>query len=83
MKMRKLLGILVVALVAVPSIAQKSRPKPAAKARPIVFAVLNDGRIVEPIGYADKGKLEQAIDNAAEAAKLSAFHRSYYKPASV
>lgn len=61
--------------------AQKARPKPAPKARPIVFAVLNDGKIVEPIAYADKGKLEQAIDNAAEAPKLAAFHRSYYKPA--
>lgn len=75
------LAVLVLA-TAVPAFAQKPRPKPAAKARPIVFAVLNDGAVIEPIAFADKGKLEQAVDNAAEAAKLTAFHRSYYKPAS-
>lgn len=61
--------------------AQNARPKPAPRTRPIVFAVLNDGKVIEPIAYADKGKLVQAIDNAAEAAKITAFHRSYYKPA--
>lgn len=60
--------------------AQKARSKPAPKARPVVFAVLSDGKVIEPIAYADKGKLEQAIDNAAEPPKITAFHRSYYKP---
>jgi hypothetical protein len=80
MKFRSL-GIIAVLLFVTASFGQKARPKPAPKVRPIVFAVLNDGKIIEPIAYADKGKLEQAIDNAAEPAKLSAFHRSYYKPA--
>lgn len=71
-----------VAVLAAGAFGQKSGAKPAQKARPIVFAVLNDGRVIEPIAYAEKGKLEQAIDNAAEAAKLAAFSRSYYKVAS-
>ena len=28
--------------------AQKTKAKPAAKARPIIFALLNDGKTVEP-----------------------------------
>lgn len=76
-----LIAILIIAMVSA-ALAQKPRPKPTPKPRPIVFAVLNDGKVVEPIAYADKGKLEQAVDNAAEAPKLAAFHRSYYKPAS-
>jgi hypothetical protein len=83
MNFRSLSAIAVfLAILVTASSAQKPRPRPATKARPIVFAVLNDGKIVEPIAYVDKGKLEQAIDNAAEAPKLSAFNRSYYKPAS-
>ncbi len=74
--------ILLFCLPTLPALAQKPRPRPAAKPRPIVFAVLNDGKVVEPIAYAEKGKLERAIDNSDEAAKITAFHRSYYKPAS-
>lgn len=61
--------------------AQKAAAKPVAKQRPVVFAVLSDGKVVEPIAYAEKGKLTQAVDNAADAAKLTAFNRSYYRPA--
>lgn len=58
---------------------QKAKPKASSKPRPIVFAVLDDGTSIEPIGYVSKGAIEQAVDNAAEAPILSAFHRSYYK----
>lgn len=76
------LGITVIVASAAMASAQKPKPKPAPKSKPIVFAVLGDGKRIEPIAYAEKGKLEQAIDNAAEAPRLAAFHRSYYKPAS-
>ena len=74
--------IVIVALAFISVSAQKAKPKPAPKAKPIVFAVLSDGKAIEPIAYASNGKLEQAIDNAVEAPKLAAFHRSFYKPAS-
>lgn len=60
---------------------QKPRPRPAAKSKPVIFAMLNDGKTIEPIGYVDGGKVTAAVDGGAEAAKLTAFHRSYYKPA--
>lgn len=80
MKSVTLLLILVGAL-SIPVLAQKSRTKPAAKPKPVVFAVLNDGKIIEPIGYVAAGKVEQAVDGAAEPAALNSFHRTYYKPA--
>jgi hypothetical protein len=61
--------------------AQTAKPKPGSKALPVVFAVLNDGKIVEPIGYLEKGKLAPTVDGASEAPKLAAFNRQYYKPA--
>jgi len=76
------LAIMFVCLITLSVPAQKARPKPAAKPRPIVFAILNDGKVVEPIGFADKGKLAAAVDGMTDAAKLTAFHRTYYKPES-
>ena len=68
-------------LGAIPGSAQGAKPKPGSRYLPIVFAVLNDGKFVEPIGYIDRGKLAPAVDNATEAAKLAAFNRQFYKPA--
>lgn len=83
MKTKKLIfSLMVIGMFAICAIAQQPRPKPASKALPIVFAVLNDGKTLEPIGYIDKGKMVQAVDNATEAAKLAAFNRVFYKPAS-
>lgn len=46
--------------------AQKPRPKPKppVKPKPIVFAVVNDGKMIEPIAYIDKGKLTDATNSA-------------------
>ena len=60
--------------------AQKAKPKPAAKARPIIFAVLNDGKMVEPIAHIDKGKLVQPASGGDEPPKLALLHKAYYKP---
>lgn len=48
-------------------------------AKTVIFAVLNDGKAIEPIGYIGaKGAMTPAIDGASEAAVLSAFHRTYF-----
>lgn len=82
-KLRLISALFLVLTTAFAAFAQRARPRPAPKARQIVFAVLSDGKTVEPIGFWEKGKLEQALDNAAEAARIAAFHRTYYKPAAV
>ncbi len=60
--------------------AQKTKAKPAAKARPIIFALLNDGKTVEPLAYVDNGKLVQPVSGGDDEAKLSLFNKNYYKP---
>src|SRR5215213_2333947 len=56
-----------------------SAQKRPAAARTVLFAVLNDGSSIEPIGYLDsKGKLTGAIDGASERKVLNTFHKSYF-----
>ncbi len=60
------------------------KPKPAAKpAKPIIFAVLNDGRSVEPIAYVIKGKLEKSVDGGDDSSIIAAFNKTYYKTGTV
>lgn len=50
------------------------------KAKPIVFAVLNDGKTLEPIALIEKGKLLPASDGSDEAKIITQFTKIYYKP---
>ncbi len=62
--------------------AQKRRPSrnQKAKQQEIVFAVLNDGKTLEPIGVIDKGNLEATVGGDSDAKDLNAFVKSYYQP---
>ncbi len=72
--------ISIIALLSVSHVlAQKARAKPAAKVKPIIFAVLNDGGMLEPVGYAEKNKLNQTVSGGEEEAQLISFNRSYYR----
>ena len=47
--------------------------------RTVVFAVLENGGSVEPIGYVDRnGKVTGAIDGASKPLVLNAFHKTYF-----
>ena len=72
---RVFLCLLVLLSLALPVFAQRGR-------KPVIFAVLNNGANLEPIAYVEKGKLESAVDGAAEAAELTLFHKAYFKPKS-
>ncbi|HEY0049339.1 MAG TPA: hypothetical protein VGB68_08655 [Pyrinomonadaceae bacterium] len=50
------------------------------KAKPIIFAVLNDGKTLEPIALIEKGKLVPASDGGDEAKIKTQFTKTYYKP---
>ncbi len=75
-------GFLLVLLIASFAVAQKKRPSKNQKVKPqeIVFAVLDDGKTLEPIGVIDKGTLEPATGGDAEVKDLNAFVKSYYTP---
>lgn len=57
-------------------IAQKKRPPVKAKAKPIIFAVLNDGQTLEPIAFIEKGKLSAAASGESSS---TTFSNTYYK----
>lgn len=58
--------------------------KPAAKTvKPLIFAVLNDGKAAEPIAYVNRGKLETPVSGGDEAGIIAAFNKTYYKPGTV
>ncbi|HEV7700810.1 MAG TPA: hypothetical protein VGO43_11320 [Pyrinomonadaceae bacterium] len=62
----------------------KPTPKPAIKTvssapRSIVFAVLNDGKTLEPIGYVSKGRLSATVNGSDPKPQITSFARTYYK----
>ncbi len=59
---------------------QKRPAKPVPKPRPIIFAVLNDGKSVEPIALIEAGKLVPATGGDGGESDLTAFARNYYRP---
>ncbi len=59
------------------AIAQrKTRSEPP---KPMIFAVLNDGKMLEPIGWIDKGGLDAPTGGDATAQELKLFNTTYYK----
>ncbi len=77
--------LIVLISIATTAIAQKKRltVKPKPKAKPIVFAVLNDGTTLEPIGEIDKGKMTATANGGDEPKLLTNFTNTYYKPKTV
>lgn len=65
--------LIVFALLAMSGFAQK------AKSKPIIFALINDGKTVEPIAYIDKKKLFQTVGGDGPMNQLRSFERRYYK----
>ena len=74
-------GLLVLLTVSANFSQRRGKTKPAAKPKPIVFAVMNDGQTLEPIGLIDKGELTaSAGGDGGEPKALQNFVNSYYKP---
>lgn len=80
--MKIIASLMVLAIFAATGVGQKTT-KPAPKpqpAKPIIFAVLNDGKSLEPIAYVNKGKLEAPVNGSDEGSIIAAFNKAYYKP---
>lgn len=80
--MRKLNPILVIlAAIFLCYAAVEAQRKPAVKsaAKPIIFAVLNDGKMIEPIAHINKGALEAPVGGGQPEAEIKAFASQYYK----
>jgi hypothetical protein len=67
--------------VSVVSAQKRTAQKTSAKPKPIVFAVLDDGKTLEPIAEIDNGKLAETANGDEKA--LASFTNAYYKPKTV
>lgn len=74
-----MLCALTVALSASAAFGQKAKPAAPKPQKSVIFAVLNDGKTLEPIAYVNKGKLEPTVNGSDEAGIIAAFAKSYYK----
>ncbi len=72
--------LLAVVLGLIPGIVQAQKRKPLPPPPMAVFAVLNDGKSVEPIAKIQGGKLSGLSDGGDDQATLKKFVGSYYKP---
>ncbi|MEQ1765364.1 MAG: hypothetical protein ABL984_19705 [Pyrinomonadaceae bacterium] len=77
--MRKLI-LAVIGVFLLSSMMASAQRRPASTAsKTVVFAVLNEGKAIEPIGYIGaKGVMTPAIDGASEGPVIAAFHRTYF-----
>lgn len=86
MKSIKLLFIVAALLIFAATFASGQKPRPKAKLvqtqKPIVFAVISDGKTLEPIAFIDKGELASTESSGVDAKVTAAFARTYYKPKS-
>lgn len=71
-------GFLILSFSVSTVIAQKKRPPVKAKAKPIIFAVLDGGGTLEPIAFIEKGKLVQAA-SSDDGNTGTTFTNTYYK----
>ncbi len=69
-------------LLALTSYAQKPKRKPKT-AKPIIFAVLNDGKTLEPFANVNKGALTKPVDGGDDQKLVVAFNKANYKPGTV
>jgi hypothetical protein len=72
--------VLLILSLVLPIFAQKTTTKPVTK---VIFAVLNDGRTLEPLAKIENGKLMQTVSGGDEGDILKAFSKTYYKPKTV
>jgi hypothetical protein len=70
-----LLCLLALSSMVAPVFAQRGR-------KPVIFAILDDGKTFEPIAFIEKGKLTSAIDGGSEQKEIELFFKAYYKPQS-
>ncbi len=68
------------AIAAVPAYAQRTRTVAQPAVKPIIFAVINDGKTLEPIAHVEAGKLTATVSGGDEGSLVKAFNQTYYAP---
>lgn len=80
--MKKLFACCAVILILISAVFAQKRGKTNTSAKPktIVFAVLDSGKTLEPIGEISKGEIVETVNGGGEEKEVNAFVKSYYKP---
>jgi hypothetical protein len=78
----RLLGSFLIVLLSISAVFAQKRTAAKAKSKPIIFAVLNDGKTLEPIAFIEKGKLTATPGGDSEEKILTDFAGTFYKPKS-
>lgn len=73
---------LIFSSISVASAQKRAAQKTSVKPKTIVFAILDDGKTLEPIGAIENGKLTETA-NVGDEKILTGFTNSYYKPKTV
>jgi hypothetical protein len=76
----KTIACLLFVILSINTVAGQKRKTVAQKTKPVIFAVLNDGKTLEPIALIDKGELIKASDGGDDSKIIAAFTKLYYKP---
>ncbi|MBA2378629.1 MAG: hypothetical protein H0V76_03525 [Blastocatellia bacterium] len=79
---RSLLFVVVLGLIAQSVVAQRARTAAQPAAKPVIFAVINDGRTLEPIAHIEGGNLIAPVSGSDERNLITAFNKTYYAPKS-
>lgn len=78
--MKRTITFAIIAAAVCSASAQKPKPKPRPAAEaPIVFAVLQDGKRIEPIVQIERGRLVAPVDGGQESSLIATFTNQYYK----
>jgi hypothetical protein len=77
-KFRTAFIIISLALFASAAIPQGRTTATSPQGKPIIFAVLNDGQMIEPIAHIENGKLTETVNGSDESNLIEAFNKIYY-----
>jgi hypothetical protein len=73
----------VIVMFTVSSLIAQRPTTPRGAVKNVVFAVLNDGKMIEPIGYIEAGLLRPPVGGDQESDLIREFNTAYYKKGTV
>ncbi len=76
----RITGCCLILLAAVSFVFAQKRGKTVTIPKPIIFAVLDDGKTLEPIAQIDKGELIETVNGGGDSKDVLKFVNTFYKP---
>lgn len=77
------LQILAIAFMLLPPDSYGQKKPPVTTVKKIVFAIVNDGKMIEPIGFIEKGAIVEPTGGGSEPEGIKLFNSTYYRKGAV